>query len=214
MRASTDWNLREQSHLWWCRTARGDRGIGAGPAGTGLRRDAPGEGDAASCSNGVGRRRRRKHYDRLHLHTVRWLSYLPGFRMPGDWQVALAGRRPRVPRALRRTTRWRSGPASRSRSSIAETQAGGQDVRRRGRGRARRRRDRVQQRPLPPRLARAVRRRDRPLRRLPQPGSLRRRRVLVVGAGNSGAEIAVDLADGGAADGAARRSYAADHRPP
>ena len=30
----------------------------------------------------------RKHYDRLHLHTVRWLSHLPGYKMPrryGDW---------------------------------------------------------------------------------------------------------------------------------
>lgn len=30
----------------------------------------------------------RKHYDRLHLHTVRWLSSLPGYKMPrryGKW---------------------------------------------------------------------------------------------------------------------------------
>src|SRR3954449_7139042 len=30
----------------------------------------------------------RKHYDRLHLHTVRWLSHLPGYKMPsryGKW---------------------------------------------------------------------------------------------------------------------------------
>src|SRR5438270_5549122 len=30
----------------------------------------------------------RKHYDRLHLHTVRWLSHLPGYKMPrryGNW---------------------------------------------------------------------------------------------------------------------------------
>jgi len=30
----------------------------------------------------------RKHYDRLHLHTVRWLSHLPGYKMParyGRW---------------------------------------------------------------------------------------------------------------------------------
>jgi putative flavoprotein involved in K+ transport len=30
----------------------------------------------------------RKHYDRLHLHTVRWLSHLPGYKIPkryGDW---------------------------------------------------------------------------------------------------------------------------------
>src|SRR3954451_9980843 len=30
----------------------------------------------------------RSHYDRLHLHTVRWLSHLPGYRIPrrfGKW---------------------------------------------------------------------------------------------------------------------------------
>ena len=30
----------------------------------------------------------RKHYDRLHLHTVRWLSHLPGYKIParyGKW---------------------------------------------------------------------------------------------------------------------------------
>src|SRR3954451_22425251 len=30
----------------------------------------------------------RKHYDRLHLHTVRWLSHLPGYRLSrrhGRW---------------------------------------------------------------------------------------------------------------------------------
>src|SRR3989440_12257577 len=30
----------------------------------------------------------RKHYDRLHLHTVRWLSHLPGYRLSrrhGKW---------------------------------------------------------------------------------------------------------------------------------
>jgi putative flavoprotein involved in K+ transport len=64
--------------------------IGAGPAGLAtaaalrargvpsllLERDA---GPAASW---------RGHYDRLHLHTVRWLSHLPGYRIPreeGPW---------------------------------------------------------------------------------------------------------------------------------
>src|SRR4051795_7682512 len=30
----------------------------------------------------------RGHYDRLHLHTVRWLSHLPGYKLPrryGSW---------------------------------------------------------------------------------------------------------------------------------
>src|SRR3954452_20034339 len=63
--------------------------IGAGPAGlaTGgaLRHYGIGsvviEGDQIGASW-------RKHYDRLRLHTVRWLSHLPGYKMPrryGDW---------------------------------------------------------------------------------------------------------------------------------
>src|SRR3954462_13139968 len=27
----------------------------------------------------------RGHYDRLHLHTIRWLSHLPGFHIPADY---------------------------------------------------------------------------------------------------------------------------------
>src|SRR6476659_10868483 len=27
----------------------------------------------------------RGHYERLHLHTVRWLSHLPGFKIPRDY---------------------------------------------------------------------------------------------------------------------------------
>jgi putative flavoprotein involved in K+ transport len=63
--------------------------IGAGPAGLAtagaLRHYGIGatvlERDAIGASW-------RKHYDRLHLHTVRWLSHLPGYKMPrryGDW---------------------------------------------------------------------------------------------------------------------------------
>jgi putative flavoprotein involved in K+ transport len=63
--------------------------IGAGPAGlaatAALRaRGLPSlvlERDAVAASW-------RAHYDRLHLHTVRWLSHLPGYRIPraeGPW---------------------------------------------------------------------------------------------------------------------------------
>src|SRR4051795_11276848 len=63
--------------------------IGAGPAGLAtagaLRHYGVGavvlERDAIGASW-------RKHYDRLHLHTVRWLSHLPGYKMParyGKW---------------------------------------------------------------------------------------------------------------------------------
>src|SRR4051794_40640871 len=63
--------------------------IGAGPAGLAtagaLRHHGIGavvlERDDAGASW-------RRHYDRLHLHTVRWLSHLPGYKMPrryGNW---------------------------------------------------------------------------------------------------------------------------------
>jgi putative flavoprotein involved in K+ transport len=63
--------------------------VGAGPAGLAtagaLRHHGIGsvvlERDAVGASW-------RKHYDRLHLHTVRWLSHLPGYKMPrryGAW---------------------------------------------------------------------------------------------------------------------------------
>jgi putative flavoprotein involved in K+ transport len=63
--------------------------IGAGPAGLAaggaLRHNGIGsivlERDSVGASW-------RKHYDRLHLHTVRWLSHLPGYKLPrryGNW---------------------------------------------------------------------------------------------------------------------------------
>jgi len=63
--------------------------IGAGPAGLAmagaLRHHGIGavvlERDAIGASW-------RRHYDRLHLHTVRWLSHLPGYKLPrryGNW---------------------------------------------------------------------------------------------------------------------------------
>jgi putative flavoprotein involved in K+ transport len=63
--------------------------IGAGPAGLAtagaLRHYGIGavvlERDAVGASW-------RRHYDRLHLHTVRWLSHLPGYKLPrryGSW---------------------------------------------------------------------------------------------------------------------------------
>jgi putative flavoprotein involved in K+ transport len=64
--------------------------IGAGPAGLATAaalwaRGVPSvilerDGDLAASWRG--------HYDRLHLHTVRWLSHLPGYRIPreeGPW---------------------------------------------------------------------------------------------------------------------------------
>ncbi len=64
--------------------------IGAGPAGLAtaavLRRNGI-RATVLEKSDGVGASWRR-HYDRLHLHTVRWLSNLPGYRFSrrhGRW---------------------------------------------------------------------------------------------------------------------------------
>jgi putative flavoprotein involved in K+ transport len=63
--------------------------IGAGPAGlaaAGALRHY-GIGSIVLERDSVGASWR-KHYDRLHLHTVRWLSHLPGYKLPrryGNW---------------------------------------------------------------------------------------------------------------------------------
>jgi putative flavoprotein involved in K+ transport len=69
--------------------------IGAGPAGLAVAAMLRRRGIASIVlerSDDVGSSWRR-HYDRLHLHTVRWLSHLPGYRIPraeGPW-VSRAG---------------------------------------------------------------------------------------------------------------------------
>jgi putative flavoprotein involved in K+ transport len=141
-------------------------------------------------------------YDRLHLHTVRWLSGLPGYRIPrafGKWPA-----RERVAEYLRRYAAYHdldvrtavevdrveqdddgwvvstsSGPVSATRVVIATGQSNVPFV------------------PDWPgtfagEIAHTADYRN--------PSAYRGRRVLVVGSGNSGAEIAVDLAEGGASD--------------
>ena len=64
--------------------------IGAGPAGLAVAATLKRHGIASVVlerSDAVGASWRR-HYDRLHLHTVRWLSHLPGYRFSrehGRW---------------------------------------------------------------------------------------------------------------------------------
>jgi len=63
--------------------------IGAGPAGLAAAATLQGEGGGAAVleRDSVGSSWR-KHYDRLHLHTVRLLSDLPGLRIDrreGRW---------------------------------------------------------------------------------------------------------------------------------
>ncbi|HEX3455617.1 MAG TPA: NAD(P)/FAD-dependent oxidoreductase [Gaiellaceae bacterium] len=177
--------------------------IGAGPAGLAsaamLRRagaevvvlDRGGVGDAWT-----------KRYDRLHLHTVRWLSCLPGYRMPRDF-----GKWPTHARVLEYLQRYaehhrldvRTGVEAwrvvRGESGwVVETPDGEFAA------------ERVvvatgfSSVPFIPDwpgefAGEIVHSAD-----YRNPAPYVGRRVLVVGAGNSGAEIAADLAEGGAAE--------------
>jgi putative flavoprotein involved in K+ transport len=143
----------------------------------------------------------RTRYDRLHLHTVRWLSCLPGWRMPrsfGKWP------------ARDRVVEYLQGYAERHRldvrsrvyvSSIERAEDGWSVSTPAGAYPAERVVVAIGYSNVPfvpdwPGVfaGEIVHSAD-----YRNPAPYRGRRVLVVGAGNSGAEIAVDLADGGAA---------------
>jgi putative flavoprotein involved in K+ transport len=141
-------------------------------------------------------------YDRLHLHTVRWLSCLPGYRIPrafGKWPA-----RERVAEYLRRyaahhdldirtgveverieqdgegwVVKTSGGPVAATRVVVATGQS---NV------------------PFTPEWPGAFAGELIHSADYRNPSAYRGRRVLVVGSGNSGAEIAVDLTDGGASE--------------
>jgi putative flavoprotein involved in K+ transport len=141
-------------------------------------------------------------YDRLHLHTVRWLSCLPGYRIPrafGKWPA-----RESVAEYLRRYAAYHSLDV---RTAVeverVEQEVGGWVVR-------------TSSGPLAAeRVVVATGQSNVPFvpawpgefageivhsAHYRNPSAYRGRRVMVVGSGNSGAEIAVDLAEGGASD--------------
>lgn len=141
-------------------------------------------------------------YDRLHLHTVRWLSCLPGYRIPrafGKWpsrdrvieylqryaeRHALDVRTDvEVERLDRGSTEWIIRTADGQLEAERVVMATGHSN--------------VPFLPDWPGAAPHVITHSSDYR---NPAPYLGRHVLVVGAGNSGAEIAVDLADGGAAD--------------
>jgi putative flavoprotein involved in K+ transport len=145
----------------------------------------------------------RGHYDRLHLHTVRWLSGLPGLPIPrreGPWvsrdgfvayleayalHHRLEVRTGVEVRGLRREGRaWRVATSGGELPAAAVVVATGQN--------------RLPLLPPWPGLA-TFRGQLLHSSRYRSGAALGGRDVLVVGAGNSGAEIAVDLVEQGAA---------------
>jgi putative flavoprotein involved in K+ transport len=177
--------------------------VGAGPAGLAAAASLHSRGIEAIV---VERGERlgepwRARYDRLHLHTIRWLSHLPGYRIPrrfGRWvarddfveylerYAAHHGIEPHfgvdVERIDRDDGHWRLATSAGSRSARVVIVATG-----------------YSRLPVMPHwpgefegsLVHASDYRN------PEP--YRGKDVLVVGAGNSGTEIALDLAEGGAA---------------
>ena len=78
--------------------------IGAGPAGLAAAAALSARGLSAAIlekSDAVGAVWRR-HYDRLHLHTDRGHSGLPGFHAIGLWPLPLPRASRRIPGKLRR----------------------------------------------------------------------------------------------------------------
>ncbi len=177
--------------------------IGAGPAGlataamlqqAGVRVVVLERGEVAAAW--------RTRYDRLRLHTVRWLSCLPGYRMPrafGKWPS-----RDRVIEYLQRyadraalEVRTRVEVERLDRVGAAWNVVTAQGVLEAERVVVATGYSNAQYRPRWPGTfaGEIVHSSD-----YRNPAGYAGRRVLVVGAGNSGAEIAVDLADGGAAE--------------
>jgi putative flavoprotein involved in K+ transport len=141
-------------------------------------------------------------YDRLHLHTVRWLSCLPGYRMPRSF-----GKWPSRDRVIEYLQRYAERAALTVRT--------GSEVERIDRGPASWRvvtsdgaldAERVvvatgyNNAPYLPEWSGTLAGEVVHSAEYRNPAPYVGRRMLVVGAGNSGAEIAVDLADGGAAN--------------
>ena len=140
-------------------------------------------------------------YDRLHLHTVRWLSGLPHYRMPrsyGKWPSRECVREYLQRYADRHGLDVRTGvevervdraAAGWTVATAADVFAGDRVVVATGHSNV----------PFLPQwpgvfqgeIVHSIDYRN--------PAPYQGRRVLVIGAGNSGAEIAVDVADGGAA---------------
>jgi putative flavoprotein involved in K+ transport len=176
--------------------------VGAGPAGLATAATLQARGiDATILERGRVGEPWRSRYDRLHLHTIRSLSHLPGYRIPRDfgrWVARdkfvqyleeYAAHHRLEPRFGVETTRIDHADRHWSVHTTAGTILTRAVVVATGYTRL-------------PHLPRWPGTFDGPVvhsvdYRNPQP--YRGQDVLIVGAGNSGTEIAVDLAEGGAA---------------
>jgi len=176
--------------------------IGAGPAGLACAAMLQGSGaDVVVLERGAVGEAWTKRYDRLQLHTVRWLSCLPGYRMPRSF-----GKWPTHQRVLEYLQRYAERHALEVRTGVEAKRiahGNGGWIVETGDG------DLAAERVVvatgysnvpfvpdwPGTFAGEVVHSADYRNPVPYVG----RRVLVVGAGNSGAEIAVDLAEGGAA---------------
>ena len=178
--------------------------IGAGPAGLAVAATLRQRG--LSCvvlerATSVGSSWQGR-YDLLHLHTIRWLSGLPGGRIPrrfGRWvsRDDFVRYLRRLRAAIRRAAgiRGRRQPHRSQREWLAANDFHRHSGRLGGGGG-----HRLQPGSAPAGLARSgpFHRDPVALGRLPGTDRVPGQQVLVVGAGNSAAEIAVQLADAGA----------------
>jgi putative flavoprotein involved in K+ transport len=177
--------------------------IGAGPAGLACAAELQRSGEQVLVleRDDVGAAWKTR-YDRLHLHTVRWLSSLPGYRIPRAY-----GKWPSRDRVLEYLQRYVERHALEVRTGVEVERIDCRDGRwivltRLGAIEA----ERVvvatgySNVPFVPDWTGAFAGEIVHSADYRNPAPYRGRRVLVVGAGNSGAEIAVDLADGGATE--------------
>jgi len=178
--------------------------IGGGPAGLAAARNRKAAPAACPCTreaDSIGSRWRH-HYDRLHLHTTRRMSALPGLASPTGLRPLGVARRLRpLPGELRQASRPRARARDHRESrrprgrTLAAAHVKGGD-----RGPVRRRGRRLQQRPIHP----AWPGRDAfgstvlHSQNYRNGSEYKGKRVLVVGSGNTGAEIATDLVEHGA----------------
>ena len=190
--------------------------VGAGPAGLAVAACVRRKGlETLVLDRGAARRDSwRYRYDRLHLHTPRVQSALPGLRMPaslGRWVARTTW--PTTSGATPSTTGSSRVSARRCSASSAAGALGGTTPRRRRVGAPGRLRDGIRRLPASIRTGRGSESFAR--RRSCTPSDYRRaapyagQDVLVVGAGNTGAEIAADLAENGA-----RRVWLSVRTPP